>query len=56
MFQKEVKIVLLGDSGVGKSSILIRFINDEFRPNMDTTVGAAFLSKNVEKDNKLFRF
>jgi GTPase SAR1 family protein len=26
----QVKVIVLGDSGVGKSSILLRFTNDEF--------------------------
>jgi len=40
--EKDIKIVLLGDSGVGKSSIVLRFITNEFRPFFETTLGAAF--------------
>ncbi|KEG15152.1 ras-related protein rab-5 [Trypanosoma grayi] len=41
------KIVLLGESAVGKSSIALRFARNEFHPNQETTVGAAFLSRSV---------
>jgi len=39
----EGKIVLLGDSGVGKSSIAQRFCNDKFDDNHDVTIGGAYL-------------
>lgn len=38
------KVVLLGESAVGKSSVALRFARDEFLINQETTVGAAFLS------------
>ncbi|RNF11257.1 putative ras-related protein rab-5 [Trypanosoma rangeli] len=41
------KIVLLGESSVGKSSIALRFARNEFYPNQETTVGAAFLPRTV---------
>lgn len=41
------KIVMLGESGAGKSSIALRFTRNEFLANQETTVGAAFLSKTV---------
>lgn len=36
---------MVGDSGVGKSSILYRFVNDEFNEFSEATLGAAFVSK-----------
>lgn len=43
--QTQIKVIVVGDSGVGKSSILLRFVNDEFNEFNDPTLGAAFLSK-----------
>ena len=40
----EGKVVLLGDSGVGKSSIAVRYCKNEFYgPMHDVTIGAAYL-------------
>ena len=33
------KILLIGDSGVGKSSILLRFTEDEFEEDFPCTIG-----------------
>lgn len=41
------KIVLLGDSAVGKSSLALRFVRREFVSNQDATIGAAFLSRTI---------
>ena len=43
----EGKIVLLGESGVGKSSIAQRFCNDRFDEAHDVTIGGAYLQKTV---------
>ncbi len=40
-----MKVIVLGDSGVGKSCLLIRFVNNEFNEFSEPTLGAAFLSK-----------
>ena len=39
----ECKLVLLGDSNVGKSSLVLRFVKNQFNAEQVTTVGAAFL-------------
>ena len=36
---REIKIVLLGDSGVGKSSIAQRYVTDTFRAHGESTIG-----------------
>ncbi|CAN6837523.1 unnamed protein product, partial [Brassica oleracea] len=42
-----VKLVLLGDSGVGKSCIVLRFVRGEFDTTSKVTVGASFLSQTI---------
>lgn len=44
----ETKVVFLGDSGVGKSSLLIRFHRNEFSDAFEVTIGGAFLQTKVE--------
>ena len=34
-----VKLMLIGDSGVGKTAILVRFVDNEFTPSFMTTIG-----------------
>jgi len=41
------KIVVLGESAVGKSSLTLRFVRREFQPNQEATIGAAFLSRSM---------
>jgi small GTP-binding protein len=43
-----IKICLLDDSGVGKSSLALRFVINEWRPYSDSTIGASFSSKTME--------
>jgi hypothetical protein len=46
------KIVLIGDSAVGKSCILLRFADDQFNENFYATIGVDFRFKNIEVDGK----
>ena len=43
-----VKVVLLGESGVGKTSIISQFTSNKFNPRCATSVSAQFISKNKE--------
>ena len=52
----EFKLVLLGDTGVGKSSVVLRFVKGEFDEEMEPTIGAAFLSQTVNIDNWAVKF
>ena len=45
------KILLLGDSGVGKSSLLLRYTKDEFVSDMRSTIGVEFGLKYIKIDN-----
>ena len=47
--EKEIKVILLGDSGVGKTCIINRYINDEFNPNSKTTLGSNASSKLIKR-------
>lgn len=44
---KRVKLLLLGDSGVGKSSLILRWTEDCFNPSLVGTVGVTFKTKRV---------
>ena len=43
----EAKIILLGDSAVGKSSIATRFCQDRYDEVHDVTIGGAYLQKMI---------
>ena len=45
---RSLKVVLVGDTKVGKSCILTRFVHNKFDRNTPATVGAAFLTKVVQ--------
>ena len=45
---REVKVVLVGESGVGKTSLALRFITEEFHKDALSTIGASYLTKTVE--------
>ena len=50
------KLVILGHYSVGKSSIVLNFIKNEFNPNEESTIGAAFLTKTVFIDGTAVKF
>ncbi len=43
---------MIGDSGVGKTCLLLRYANDSFSPTFITTIGIDFKIKNIEIDSK----
>ena len=47
-----LKLVLIGDSGVGKTNILSRYNNNEFSLATQPTVGVEFGNKVIKKENK----
>ena len=49
------KLVLIGDSGVGKTNILSRYISNEFSLATQSTVGVEFGSKIIKKNDKLIK-
>jgi len=46
------KITLFGPGGVGKTSLLLRYIKDYFSNDLKKTIGSNFLIKDVEIDGK----
>ncbi|EEB08745.1 GTPase Ypt3 [Schizosaccharomyces japonicus yFS275] len=46
------KTVLIGDSGVGKSNLLMRFTRNEFNIESKSTIGVEFATRNIVLDNK----
>lgn len=47
-----VKLLLIGDSGVGKSCLLLRFSDDSFTTSFITTIGIDFKIRTIELDGK----
>jgi len=50
------KLVLLGDTAVGKSCLVVRFVRDEFFEFQEPTIGAAFLTQTVALDDATIKF
>ncbi|KAM3084219.1 GTP-binding protein of the rab/ypt [Clarireedia jacksonii] len=46
----QFKLVLLGESAVGKSSLVLRFVKDQFDDYRESTIGAAFLTQTISLD------
>ena len=53
--QQEVKIVFIGNSGVGKTSMINRYLKQTFDENSSTTIGAMYLNKTLEKGNQKYK-
>mmetsp|Transcript_41371 Transcript_41371/g.93510 ORF Transcript_41371/g.93510 Transcript_41371/m.93510 type:complete len:210 (-) Transcript_41371:451-1080(-) len=47
-----IKLLLIGDSGVGKSAVLVRFADDTFTTSYISTIGIDFKIRTVELDGK----
>lgn len=50
-----IKCVMLGDQGVGKTSIINRYILDRFDSYSETTIGASYNAKPVNYNNTIFK-
>eukprot|EP00750_Incisomonas_marina_P001087 INCI10899.1.p1 GENE.INCI10899.1~~INCI10899.1.p1 ORF type:complete len:212 (-),score=39.35 INCI10899.1:191-826(-) len=51
-FDYILKVLLIGDAGVGKSSIMMRFTDDTFDDQMQSTIGVDFKVKSVQRRDK----
>lgn len=50
-----MKVIILGDSGVGKSSLVYTYVSGEFREEIEPTKAASFMSKQVKIDGRYVR-
>ena len=51
-FDMQIKLLMIGDSGVGKTCLLLRYANDSFSPTFITTIGIDFKIKNIQMYGK----
>lgn len=51
-----VKLVLLGEAAVGKSSLVLRFVSNDFQENKEPTIGAAFLTQRCTIGDRNIKF
>lgn len=49
------KVVLIGDSGVGKSNLLSRFTRNEFSLESKSTIGVEFATRSIRVDDKVVK-
>ncbi|KAM9837586.1 ras-related protein Rab-5C-like isoform 1-T6 [Aulostomus maculatus] len=52
----QFKLVLLGESAVGKSSLVLRFVKGQFHEFQESTIGAAFLTQSICLDETTVKF
>ena len=49
-----IKVVIIGSVGVGKSSLAVRYVHNEFNQSLESTLGAVYLEKTILcKDRKI---
>jgi small GTP-binding protein len=49
-FDFSLKIVVVGDSGVGKTCLLLRYVRDIYDPDTQSTLGVEFMTKIIETE------
>jgi len=54
MQNNNYKIVIIGDSGVGKTSFMYRLIKDTYYEITNSTIGAAYFKENINYKDKKF--
>lgn len=52
----QAKLVLLGDMGAGKSSLVLRFVKGQFYDYQESTIGAAFFSQTLAVNDITVKF
>ena len=51
----DVKVIIIGDAGVGKTSLMYRLVRDKFDPAFLTTIGVDFLRKKISVDEQTYQ-
>lgn len=51
-----IKLVLLGEAAVGKSSLVIRFVSNDFQESKEPTIGAAFLTQKCTIGERTIKY
>lgn len=50
-----IKVIFLGDAGVGKSSILKQYLHNNFQNNYDHTIGVDFYTNNIKFKERVYK-
>lgn len=50
-----IKVIIIGDSGVGKTNLITRFCEDRFKDSYVATIGVDFKVKTITIDQKKYR-
>lgn len=53
--EKELKIIVLGECGVGKTNIITRYLNNTFNEDSITTTNSSYIMKNLTRDKTTYR-
>ncbi|KAI0307968.1 GTP-binding protein ypt5, partial [Multifurca ochricompacta] len=48
--------IISGEAAVGKSSVVLRFVSNEFQANKEPTIGAAFLTQKCRLEDRVLRY
>lgn len=50
-----MKVIVIGDSGVGKTNLITRFVENKFKPSYTATIGVDFKMKKFKLDDKIIK-
>ena len=52
---KKIKVILLGESGVGKTSIIFKYVKDHFTEPTTLTIVSTYMQKDIIRDNITYK-
>lgn len=50
--QRQLKLIIIGDAGIGKTSLLDKYVNNRFKNEYQATIGSDFLARKIHIDGK----